>query len=204
MGIINEEADAHRSVPDFDKAAAESVTDADLREAVLRKFSSGRLAAELQRRGVLDGPTVEITTATMYEDVGLFHKKMQLDNYDKGGPRQLTNDEFRFRYNFLQEELRELVESRAVGDLSGQLDALCDLVWVALGTAQLMRMPFDQAWNEVRRANMEKRPWVEGDPIKARNTKGLEVVKPEGWQPPQVATVIMDRRQALYNKGKQR
>lgn len=184
MGIINEEADGHRpgNHPPVNP---------------LFWFTTQALITEMSRRNF-----IAVQFHTLFEDVGAFHAKMALDHYDRGPPRRLTNDEFRYRVAFLNEELREFIEMYATNDLAGQVDALCDLVWVALGTAQLMRVPFDQAWAEVRRSNMEKRPWVDGDPIKPRNAKGLEVVKPAGWQPPQIATVIMDRRQELYNKAR--
>jgi predicted HAD superfamily Cof-like phosphohydrolase len=133
---------------------------------------------------------------TLYEDVGKFHDRMGLPHVDQGAPKRMTHAEFRYRTAFMMEELREFIEAHARGDLPDMADSLADLVWVALGTAHYLRVPFDEVWSEVYRANMEKRPWREGDPVKPRNlaTQG-EVVKPENWRGPDVQQVLYRRAQ---------
>lgn len=89
-----------------------------------------------------------------------------------------------FRFNFLTEELVELDAAWKAGDVVKYLDALVDLVYVAVGTALLAGLPFDAAWHAVQRANMTKeRATGAGDP---RNTRPhtLNVVKPAGWVGP--------------------
>lgn len=135
---------------------------------------------------------------TIYDDVGDFHRKFGLD-HDRNGtePRLLSEDEFRFRDAFLVEELTEIRDAHYRGDLAAFLDGLVDLTYVAAGTAQLAALPFNEAWAEVHRANLAKeRANGAGDP---RSTRGhrLDVVKPAGWQPPDIEAVIERRRAAV-------
>jgi predicted HAD superfamily Cof-like phosphohydrolase len=129
---------------------------------------------------------------TLFADVGDFHQKMGLPVAGHMLPRQLTNEEFDYRRDFMLEELTEFTDAFAENDGPGMADALVDLVYVALGTAHYMGLPFDELWDEVQRANMAKRRWREGDPVKPRaaGAPGLDVVKPEGWVGPDIAGVL--------------
>lgn len=84
-----------------------------------------------------------------------------------------------FRINFLQEELTELRDAESAEDV---VDALIDLVVVAIGTLDGFDVDSYKAWDEVLRANMNKEVGIkEGRP----NPLGLpDLVKPEGWTPP--------------------
>lgn len=132
-----------------------------------------------------------------FDDVGKFHEKFNLPVADSATesahcrlPQLLSRKEFNFRTAFLFEEIRELIEGYGEQDLAKMADALVDIVYVALGTAHYAGVPFDELWKEVQRANMEKRPWQEGDPVKPRNTTGLEIVKPEGWISPDIRGIL--------------
>jgi predicted HAD superfamily Cof-like phosphohydrolase len=130
---------------------------------------------------------------TPFEDVGEFHRQMGLPHQELGQvPRFMESRELDFRLSFLHEELTEFIEAHARGNLSGCADALADLIWVAYGTAHHMKIPLDEVWAEVRRANMEKRRWQEGDPVKPRNYTEIEVVKPTGWKAPDILKVLLD------------
>lgn len=145
-----------------------------------------------------------------YDDVGDFHRKFTLPNFPSDKPEVPSFDVLRFRSRFLLEELAEFFEScgiigpgatlRSIGksietlddsiifpgnqDLHKAADALADLVYVALGTAHFMGLPFDAVWAEVQRANMQKERAVgDHDPRSTRRSR-LDVVKPEGWTPP--------------------
>lgn len=85
------------------------------------------------------------------------------------------------RARFLNEELTEFCEAYSSGDLVGVSDALADLVYVALGTAYRMGLPFDQIWCAVQEANMRK---VSG-PTKRGNK--VDACKPAGWVGPEAA-----------------
>lgn len=129
---------------------------------------------------------------TLYDLVGEFHQKFGLptagvEHADPGLP---GNDTFLFRYRFLQEELHELLRAYHEQDLVGMADALADLVYVALGTAHFCRFPFDEVFTEVHRANMQKERANGRSDGRSKRGHALDVVKPEGWRPPDVSGVL--------------
>jgi predicted HAD superfamily Cof-like phosphohydrolase len=125
-----------------------------------------------------------------YADVGNFMHKFGLPNATNQGvfPREVDSNFMKFRSAFMHEELREFDEALAAGDLLKAFDALLDLAYVTFGTAQILGLPWQAGWTEVQRANMAKvraspetqgtRPWQ------------FDVLKPEGWQPPDLKTVL--------------
>lgn len=115
-------------------------------------------------------------------DIHEFHDKFRL-LYD-GPPRTLTGDLLDFRVKFMQEELDEYAEAAAEGDLEKQLDAIIDLIYVALGTLLLQGMLpiFAQGWIRVQQANMAKVRTERVEDSKRGSTS--DVTKPEGWKPP--------------------
>ena len=87
-----------------------------------------------------------------------------------------------FRLNFLKEELTETEKAINEKDPEEIIDGLIDLCVVAIGTLDIIDTDANMAWNEVLRANMEKKIGVN----KSRPNKlGLpDLVKPEGWKKP--------------------
>lgn len=115
-----------------------------------------------------------------FMDVNTFHRKFELF-YD-GPPRQLPEDIKDLRVNFLQEELDEYKEAVQAGDLTKQFDALIDLVYVAMGNAQLQGFPWVPGWKEVHRANMSKVRASTAEESKRGHS--FDVVKPADFVPP--------------------
>ena len=120
--------------------------------------------------------------ALMTADVYEFHEKFRL-LYD-GPPKTLSDDLLQFRVKFMQEELDEYAEGAAEGDLEKQLDAIIDLIYVALGTLLMQGMlpAFAPGWNRVQAANMAKVRTERAEDSKRGST--FDVTKPEGWKPP--------------------
>jgi predicted HAD superfamily Cof-like phosphohydrolase len=120
--------------------------------------------------------------ALMSHDVTEFHEKFRL--LYEGPPRTLPGDLLSFRVKFMQEELDEYAEGAAEGDLEKQLDAVIDLIYVALGTLLLQGMlpAFAHGWNRVQAANMAKVRTERAEDSKRGST--FDVVKPEGWTAP--------------------
>lgn len=90
------------------------------------------------------------------------------------------------RQNFidhLDEELTELKAAHRQDDLAGIADALVDLVYVAKRLAVTAGLPWTPLWQEVQAANMQKQPGLDDN-----HKHG--VVKPAGWQPPQIQAVL--------------
>jgi predicted HAD superfamily Cof-like phosphohydrolase len=126
-----------------------------------------------------------------FDSVGRFHTKFGLPTATPGSPPRIVDDStFLFRYQFLQEELQELLSSHRAGDVAGVADALVDLVYVALGTAHMYGIPFDDVFAEVQRANMSKERASGACDYRSKRGSNLDVVKPEGWIPPDVAGAI--------------
>lgn len=88
----------------------------------------------------------------------------------------------KFRHDFLLEEAHEFKDSCASGDLDSAVDALIDLIYVAVGGLGEMGVLVQPTWAEVQRANMKKR---RGHVDKPRSDgSGYDAIKPEGWTPP--------------------
>lgn len=129
-------------------------------------------------------------------DIVAFHEKFEV--HYSGPPRQLPPDLLEFRLKFLKEEFLEYsddanaLEGHLLSDhddvantthlLEKQLDALVDLVYVALGTAHLQGFDFNEAWRRVHEANMKKIRTARAEDSKRGSTH--DVIKPAGWEPP--------------------
>lgn len=123
---------------------------------------------------------------SMFDDVGEFHEKVL--NLEKPIQVGLISDEFIVeRSKFLDEELEEFIKAGITGDMVGVADALADIVYVALGTAWQMGLPFQSIWDLVHSANMKKRRGI----TKRGNIN--DAVKPENWVGPEagIAALIL-------------
>jgi predicted HAD superfamily Cof-like phosphohydrolase len=126
-----------------------------------------------------------------YEDVKTFHREV-LGLAVGNQPYVVDDATFLFRLQFLQEEIQELIAAHRARDIVAVADALVDIAYVALGTALHYGIPFDAAWAEVHRANMEKRRAAGADESKRDDAR--DAVKPKGWRPPDLAAVLADAR----------
>lgn len=122
------------------------------------------------------------------EHISHFHNKFGLA-YD-GGPRHLPADLQEFRNKFLTEELDEYKLAVEERDLPKQLDALVDLIYVALGTAYYHGFDFNEAWSRVHKANMAKVRVAR--PEDSKRSSGYDVVKPPGWTAPNLTDLCKD------------
>jgi len=118
----------------------------------------------------------------MFKDVKDFHEKFGF--LIGATPQHLTKRKLRQRRDFMAEELGEFTEALESQDLAEMADALVDLVYVALGTAVSLGLPWDKLWADVHRANMAK---VRG--MTARGY-GADVKKPPGWVPPEGLAIL--------------
>lgn len=131
-------------------------------------------------------------TQSNFDDVGDFHEKFDLDNVTHRGvgPRDVPRELIDFRVRFLEEELQEFKDAVAANDVPKMFDALLDLTYVAMGTAHLCGFPWDEGWAEVQRANMAK-VRARSDGSDSTRNSAWDVVKPEGWEPPDLEQVLM-------------
>ena len=115
-------------------------------------------------------------------DIQEFLTKFEMEY--EGPPRHLPDHISAVRSELLREELREYLRAVEQGSLVDELDALVDLVYVALGNAVLHGFPFEEAWKRVHAANMQK---VRG--VSKRGMK-FDVCKPPGWTPPNLEDLV--------------
>ena len=85
----------------------------------------------------------------------------------------------KFRIDFLQEELDEMRAAKGAEDV---VDALIDLIVVAIGTLDQFSVDSHRAWNEVLKANMAKESGV--NPSRPNEFGLPDLIKPAGWTPP--------------------
>ena len=87
-----------------------------------------------------------------------------------------------FRFNFLEEELKEGRKSIEECNPEEVVDSLIDLCVVAIGTLDLFRVNPYTAWNRVFKANMAKEVGIKPE---RPNPLGFpDLIKPEGWVAP--------------------
>ena len=121
-----------------------------------------------------------------FQDVVQFHCKFGIQY--QGPPRALPEDLFKFRIKRLADEHCEYLDAVAAGIHKDQLDALVDLVYIALGNAHLHGWDFDEAWKRVHATNMSKERVSVRNPGKYGHF--TDIVKPAGWSTPQLDDLV--------------
>lgn len=91
---------------------------------------------------------------TITQMVVEFHRAFGLPSPEGFTP--LTKEGLALRLDLLEEEYEETVEALQARDMAGAAKELADLVYVAVGTAVQMGLPFDAILAEVHRSNMSK------------------------------------------------
>lgn len=147
-----------------------------------------------------------------FDDVREFHVKF--GHLTNDSPVHLTKRKLLERIKFLQEELDEFTEAAGYErrsrvdndnefidtyfeklnldlgtevdqDLPLQADALVDMVYVALGTAVMLGLPWQELWDDVQRANMSKTRGV------GKRGNLVDCIKPDGWEPPKTLKILL-------------
>jgi predicted metal-dependent hydrolase len=120
---------------------------------------------------------------SMMQDVARFNVDLlEMDVPEQ--PRNLIGGRKLHAQDHLQEELNEFKNS---DNLEESVDALIDLIYVAMGRLLEMGVWPIPVFMEVHQANMKKRQgMVEG----RENSGGLDATKPAGWTPPDIAKYL--------------
>ena len=126
---------------------------------------------------------------SMCKDVADFHE-MILQDHGESYPSLVSLEYCVERSRFLAEELDEFAIAAGEANIVGLADALADLVYVALGTAYKMGLPFDDIWAAVHEANMRK---VSGQ---TKRGNRVDAMKPTGWIGPEAAIARAIMRKA--------
>lgn len=128
----------------------------------------------------------------MAQDVADFHYKYGIQY--EGPCRHLPAELYTFRLLRLKEELEEYNKAFDESCLEGSLDALVDLIYIALGNAHLHGFTpekFNEAWRRVHVANMAKELSHPGNPGKyGKLGDKRDIVKPPGWKAPDHSDLV--------------
>lgn len=79
------------------------------------------------------------------------------------------------------EEVEEIFQAKTLED---KFDGIIDAVYVLLGLAAKMGLPFEEGFNRVHEANMQK--------LRGVGPRGYanDVIKPEGWVAPDLKDLV--------------
>jgi Phosphoribosyl-ATP pyrophosphohydrolase len=99
-------------------------------------------------------------------------------------PRHLTHRKLLERIQCMQEELNEFTKGAVNQNLADQADALIDLVYFAIGTSNMLGLPWEALWNDVQRANMAKEAGI------GKRGHQVDCIKPPGWVGPQTEQIL--------------
>lgn len=95
--------------------------------------------------------------------------------------------QFNLYVNLIKEELQELDTAIKEEDNTEKLDALIDILVVAVGAVNSMGADAQGAWDEVMRTNFAK---IDSETGKVRKREDGKVLKPLGWQPPSLSKYL--------------
>jgi predicted HAD superfamily Cof-like phosphohydrolase len=120
----------------------------------------------------------------------VLHFQSRFNQAYTGRPRELPASVAALRKKLVLEETQELVDAIDRGELVEQLDAIVDLLYVTIGTANAMGFyhQLDTAFKRVHEANVKK-ILVESRHGSKRDSQ-WDIVKPEGWVKPDLSDLI--------------
>ena len=98
-----------------------------------------------------------------------------------------NQEQFKMYLGLITEEVSELSEAVGKHDKVETLDALIDILVVTIGAIHSLGADAEGAWKEVMRTNFAK---IDRDTGKVRKREDGKVLKPLGWQPPDLKTFI--------------
>lgn len=122
----------------------------------------------------------------MMEQVDTFQRLVTKVPYSSNG----VSFPEKSRHGHIAEELMEIIECHAQGDIAGVVDGYIDMIYVAIGTLLQMGIHPEYPFSEVHEANMKK----EGAKTKRHD---YDAVKPVGWKPPDIGAVL-EHLEVLY------
>jgi len=96
-------------------------------------------------------------------------------------------DQYNMYLKLIKEEHDELRSALMDADPVEQLDALIDILVVTIGAIHSAGFDAEGAWKEVMRTNFAK---IDKDTGKVRKREDGKVLKPLGWEPPQLSQFL--------------
>ena len=117
-------------------------------------------------------------------DIYMMHNKYGVKEWFEKNKHdnELMRKYLMFRMLMINEELHETLQALNTGNAEEIVDGLIDLCVFAIGTLDVFNVDANKAWDEIYRANMDKKAGVKpGRP----NPFGLpDLLKPGGWKGP--------------------
>ena len=100
---------------------------------------------------------------------------------------KFNQEQFKMYLSLIQEEADELAQAIQQHDKVETLDALIDILVVTIGAIHSLGVDAEGAWNEVLASNLAK---IDKETNKVRKREDGKVLKPEGWQPPNLGRYV--------------
>ena len=154
--------------------------------AIKKKFreflDKDGIAGDLSPEGlVLLGIAVlaeeQVPEFSVQKDIHEFHRKFGIEY--KGDTRKLPVEKMKNRVKHMREELTELDNAVKQGNPVAQVDALMDLIYLAVGTLYLQGFNFKECWKEVHESNMTRMKVPMGEGKHGTNiVKGDKFIEP--------------------------
>jgi predicted HAD superfamily Cof-like phosphohydrolase len=135
-----------------------------------------------QQQGYRHSPVAFPASSREHADVFAFHRKFQVPMAAE--PSLLDPVAFDYRQKFLQEEVNEVEQAHAQGDVRAVARELMDVSWMAIGTALMMGVPWTACWQELVRANMDRVRASSAGDHRSKRHNSMDVVKPPNWREP--------------------
>lgn len=110
-----------------------------------------------------------------------------IDTFHIACDQQPSVDNYAMYLDLITEEYNELREAIEANDRVEQLDALIDILVVTMGAIRAGGFNGEGAWKEVMDTNFAK---IDPETGKVRKREDGKVLKPEGWEPPQLAKFL--------------
>jgi len=108
---------------------------------------------------------------------------------------EFDQQQFAMYLNLIKEETTELTEAINNTDAVETLDALIDILVVTIGAIHSMGADGEGAWKEVMKTNFAK---IDSETGKVRKREDGKVLKPLGWEPPELAQFFKTIRRVKY------
>jgi predicted HAD superfamily Cof-like phosphohydrolase len=102
----------------------------------------------------------------------------------------LNEAQYKLYCDLIDEEYNdEFKQALAANDRVEQLDALIDILVVTIGALHSGGFDVEGAWKEVMKTNFAK---IDKDTGKVRKREDGKVLKPVGWEPPELKQFIKE------------
>ena len=112
-----------------------------------------------------------------------------IERFGSACDQEPSEANYKMYLSLIDEEVEELADAIEANDKVEQLDALVDILVVTMGAIRAAGWDGEAAWKEVMDTNFAK---IDPETGKVRKREDGKVLKPEGWEPPQLAKFIGD------------